>query len=187
MRSTMFSNKNKPSDQSGTPVQDHGTSFSATQDSPRSSTATAPKKSETKAKPSVLSSELFVKGNLQTASDISVEGQVEGDIRARLLLIGENATVRGKMVGDEVVINGRVIGQVLGLRVRLNSSSRVEGDIIHETIAIEAGAHFEGTVKRKENPLSEGRPAKETATAPKSSQGAAVAPKKPGQGVSAES
>ena len=183
---SMFSNKNKPSDQTGNPVQDHGPSFAASQDASLPSSATAPKKSDAKAKPSVLSSELFVKGNLQTASDISVEGQVEGDIRAHLLLIGENATVRGKMVGDEVVINGRVIGQVLGLRVRLNSSSRVEGDIIHETIAIEAGAHFEGTVKRKENPLSEGRSAKDPATAPKSSQGAAVAPKKPRQGGSAE-
>jgi cytoskeletal protein CcmA (bactofilin family) len=30
----------------------------------------------------------------------------------------------------------------------------VEGDIIHKTIAIESGAHFEGSVQRQEDPLS---------------------------------
>jgi len=32
--------------------------------------------------------------------------------------------------------------------------ARVEGDIIHKTIAIESGAHFEGTVQRQDDPLS---------------------------------
>ena len=44
-----------------------------------------------------------------------------------------------------------------GLKVRLTSTARVEGDIIHKTIAIESGAHFEGSVQRQEDPLSTGR------------------------------
>ena len=32
----------------------------------------------------------------------------------------------------------------------------VEGDIIHKTIAIESGAHFEGSVQRQDDPLSSG-------------------------------
>jgi cytoskeletal protein CcmA (bactofilin family) len=39
--------------------------------------------------------------------------------------------------------------------VRLTASARVEGDIIHKTIAIESGAHFEGTVQRQEDPLGD--------------------------------
>jgi cytoskeletal protein CcmA (bactofilin family) len=38
--------------------------------------------------------------------------------------------------------------------VRLTSTARVEGDIIHKTIAIESGAHFEGSVQRADDPLS---------------------------------
>lgn len=105
--------------------------------------------------PSVLSSDLFIKGNLKTVSDIKIEGQVEGDVRARLLTVGEDATIRGQLVGDEIVVNGRIIGKIRGVKVRLNSGARVEGDIVHETIAVEAGAHFEGSVKRQENPLAE--------------------------------
>ncbi len=105
---------------------------------------------------SALSSDLVIKGNLKSTGDIHVEGTVEGDIRAHQLVIGEGATVKGEVVADDVVINGRIIGRLRGLKVRLTSSARVEGDIIHKTIAIESGAHFEGTVQRQEDPLSNG-------------------------------
>lgn len=116
--------------------------------------ATAPKG---KVNASVLSSDLTIVGNLRTTGDIQVEGTVEGDIRAHLLTVGESATIRGEIVADDIVVNGRVIGRVRGLKVRLTSTARVEGDIIHKTIAIESGAHFEGSVQRQDDPLAQGR------------------------------
>ncbi|NJM82440.1 MAG: polymer-forming cytoskeletal protein [Tabrizicola sp.] len=110
-----------------------------------------------KAAASLLSSDLTVVGNLRTTGDIQVEGTVEGDIRAHLLTVGESATIRGEIVADDIVVNGRVIGRVRGLKVRLTSTARVEGDIIHKTIAIESGAHFEGSVQRQDDPLASGR------------------------------
>lgn len=104
--------------------------------------------------PSVLAADLTVTGNLVTSGDIQIEGTVEGDIRAHLLTVGEGATVKGECVADDVVVNGRVVGCVRGLKVRLTASARVEGDIIHKTIAIESGAHFEGSVKREDDPLA---------------------------------
>jgi len=114
------------------------------------------KASAPKAKPpaSVLSTDLHVTGNMKTTGDIQVEGTVEGDIRAHLLTIGETATIKGEVIADDVVINGRIVGRVRGLKVRLTSTARVEGDIIHKTIAIESGAHFEGSVQRQDDPLN---------------------------------
>ncbi len=111
-----------------------------------------------KAKPaaSVLSSDLMITGNIKTTGDIQIEGTVEGDIRAHMLTVGESATIKGEIMADDIVVNGRVIGRVRGLKVRLTSTARVEGDIIHKTIAIESGAHFEGSVQRQEDPLSMG-------------------------------
>ncbi|OJH44489.1 MULTISPECIES: polymer-forming cytoskeletal protein [Paracoccus] len=106
--------------------------------------------------PSVLSSDLTVVGNIKTQGDIQIEGTVEGDIRAHQLTVGESATIKGEIVGDDVIVHGRVIGRVRGLKVRLTASARVEGDIIHKTIAIESGAHFEGSVQRQEDPLANG-------------------------------
>lgn len=114
------------------------------------------KASAPKAKPpaSVLSSDLHITGNLKTTGDIQVEGTVEGDIRAHLLTIGESATIKGEVTADDVVVNGRIVGRVRGLKVRLTATARVEGDIIHKTIAIESGAHFEGSVQRQDDPLN---------------------------------
>lgn len=105
---------------------------------------------------SVLSADLHIQGNVKTTGDIQIEGQIEGDIRAHLLTVGEGATVMGELSADDVVIHGRIVGRVRGLKVRLTSSARVEGDIIHKTIAIESGAHFEGSVQRQEDPLNSG-------------------------------
>ncbi len=131
----------------------------------------APPAPKGKVSPSVLSSDLTITGNLRTSGDIQVEGTVEGDIRAHLLTVGETATIRGEIVADDIVVNGRVVGRVRGLKVRLTSTARVEGDIIHKTIAIESGAHFEGSVQRQEDPLASGRPV----TPPPTMQAAAPA------------
>lgn len=121
-----------------------------------------------KAKPpaSSLSADLHVKGNLRTSGDINIDGQVEGDIRAHLLTVGEGATIKGEVVADDVVVHGRIVGRVRGLKVRLTSSARVEGDIIHKTIAIESGAHFEGSVQRQDDPLATGSSTKKLAPPP---------------------
>lgn len=108
-----------------------------------------------KPSPSLLSNDLTIKGNVSSSGDIQIEGTIEGDVRAHLLTVGESATIRGEVIADDVVVNGRVIGRVRGLKVRLTSSARVEGDIVHKTIAIESGAHFEGSVQRQEDPLGE--------------------------------
>ena len=110
---------------------------------------------------SVVSQDLHIVGNVKTTGDIQIEGTVEGDIRAHLLTVGESATINGEVIADDVVINGRVVGRVRGLKVRLTATARVEGDVIHKTIAIESGAHFEGSVQRQEDPLTKSsRPAK---------------------------
>ncbi len=106
---------------------------------------------------SALASDLVITGNIKTTGDILVEGTVEGDIYAHLLTIGEGATVKGECIADDVVVNGRVVGRVRGIKVRLTSTARVEGDIVHKTIAIESGAHFEGSVQRQDDPLNNGK------------------------------
>jgi cytoskeletal protein CcmA (bactofilin family) len=103
--------------------------------------------------PSLLSSDLTIQGNVISGGDIQIESTIEGDVRAHLLTVGESATVKGEVAADDVVINGRVVGRVRGLKVRLTATAQVEGEIIYKTMAIETGAHFEGSAQRQENPL----------------------------------
>ncbi|MFK7881073.1 polymer-forming cytoskeletal protein [Roseobacter sp.] len=153
----MFS-KSKINEPGQRPAEPESQAKPPSSSAPAKPASTEYKASPPKAKPpaSVLSPDLHVTGNMKTTGDINVEGTVEGDIRAHLLTIGESATIKGEVVADDVVVNGRVVGRVRGLKVRLTSTARVEGDIIHKTIAIESGAHFEGSVQRQDDPLTPG-------------------------------
>ena len=155
------------------PAAKDGAGAGAEKGSAPSSAGTAPKPDlantapRPKAAPSTLSNDLVITGNLKTTGDIQVEGTVEGDIRAHLLTVGESAVIKGEIIADDVVVNGRIVGRVRGLKVRLTSTARVEGDIIHKTIAIESGAHFEGSVQRQDDPLNTGAAKSPVSAAPK--------------------
>ena len=172
----MFSKSkiNEPGPKTGEGSQTTTTSTAA----PMNDRTSAPAAAAPKAKPvaSTLSADLTIVGNIRTTGDVQVEGHVQGDVRAHLLTVGESATVEGEIVADDIVVTGRVVGTVRGLKVRLTSTAMVEGDIIHKTIAIESGAHFEGSVQRQEDPLggTSGAP-KAASAAPKPA--AATAPK----------
>ena len=103
--------------------------------------------------PSIISKDLKIIGNLQSPNDIIIEGKVTGDISARNLTVKETSEIDGHIRAEEAILEGFVKGEVRGAKIRLNKSARVQGDIIHGTIAIEAGAHFEGSVKRTEEPM----------------------------------
>ena len=100
--------------------------------------------------PSIISPDLKIIGDLKSSGDIQIDGRVEGDINSRLLTVGEQATVEGCIVADTVRISGTVLGQVRAKTVHLDKKARVTGDITHETLTMEAGAFFEGQVRRME-------------------------------------
>ena len=104
--------------------------------------------------PSIIGPELQITGNLVSRGEVQIEGEINGDIHGSHVLVGERATVTGGIVGDEVVVRGHVMGSVRGKRVLLQSTSRVEGDVYHLTLAIEQGAYFEGKSRRTEDPTA---------------------------------
>ncbi len=100
--------------------------------------------------PSIISPDLKIVGDLKSNGDIQIDGTIEGDIYSRLLTVGEQATVEGCIVADTVRISGTVLGQVKAKTVHLDKKARVTGDITHEILTMEAGALFEGQVRRME-------------------------------------
>jgi hypothetical protein len=64
------------------------------------------------------------------------------------VIVGEKGKVTGMVAAENVIIRGRVSGVVCGKAVALQSSSRVEGDVHHISLAIEQGALFEGRSRR---------------------------------------
>jgi cytoskeletal protein CcmA (bactofilin family) len=105
--------------------------------------------------PSIIGEDLTITGNVTSKGEVQVDGEIQGDIHCSSLLIGEKSHVRGEIVAEEVVVRGRVVGSIKGLRITLQGPSHVEGDIFHQSLAIEQGAYFEGKSRRSDNPMAE--------------------------------
>ena len=98
--------------------------------------------------PSIISADLNIVGVLTSHGDLLVDGSVDGDINSRTLTIGENARVNGAVSADKMRICGTVTGQLKAESVVLAKTAKVLGDIIHESLEIEAGAFIEGSIRR---------------------------------------
>ena len=105
---------------------------------------------------SVIGPELLVTGNLETTGELRIEGDVQGDVYAARIVIGEQARVAGDMVADEIDIAGAVQGTIRGNTVTFRRGSHVEGEIMHRKLTIEQGAYFEGKSRRSDNPTGQG-------------------------------
>lgn len=107
--------------------------------------------------PSVIGADLSISGNLFSRGEVQIDGEVQGDIQGLNVIIGERARITGGIAAEEVVVRGHVLGAIRGKRVMLQATSHVEGDIYHQTLAIEQGAFFEGKSRRSEDPLGTGQ------------------------------
>src|SRR5262245_59793855 len=100
---------------------------------------------------SSISSGLSIVGKILGQGKLAIFGNVEGEIHASTVQIGDGAQVEGDIVAEEITIGGRVKGTIHANRVKLNSTAVVEGDIYQRSLAIEENAQFEGMSRRQEN------------------------------------
>lgn len=105
-----------------------------------------PMKTPANSVPSIISSDVVIKGNISTSGEIQLDGTVEGDVKSNSVTIGENGTVKGKVMADDVVVKGTVKGSITGRNIRLEKSAKLTGDLCHQTLSIEAGAYIEGNL-----------------------------------------
>jgi cytoskeletal protein CcmA (bactofilin family) len=82
---------------------------------------------------------------------LQVDGDIEGDVQAAEVIVGEKGKVAGMVAGQQVVVRGTVLGVVCGHTVALQSSCHVESDVHHMSLSIEQGAHFHGHSRRAQS------------------------------------
>ena len=115
----------------------------------------SPGPSASKMVPSIIGEDLTIRGNVTSKGEIQVDGEIEGDIRCGSLLLGDKSQVTGGVAAEDVMVRGHLVGSIRGLRITLQAQSHVEGDIFHQSLAIEQGAYFEGKSRHSDNPLAE--------------------------------
>ena len=129
--------------------------------------------SASKMVPSIIGEDLKITGNVTSKGEIQVDGGIEGDIHCGSLLLGDSSKIVGSVIAEDVVVRGRVEGSIRGLRVTLQAQSHVDGDIYHQSLAIEQGAYFEGKSRRSDDPLGNVKTAAPRSDKPAKSGGAA--------------
>ena len=117
---------------------------------------------------SVLARDLVFEGNISGDGELTIDGQVKGDVRVNRLIVGDTGSVEGTVQADNVDVKGRVVGAVQGKNVKLLSTAYVDGDINHDQLAIEVGAYFQGRCLQT-------RPGQAAATTPASAPAATPA------------
>jgi len=109
--------------------------------------------------PSIISADVKMTGSIVSQGEIDINGQIEGDVRASALTIGETGAVKGEVVAESVTVRGTVEGRIRGRKVQLCTGAKVRGDIFHASLAIEPNAIFEGAVKHAQDPMADQPPA----------------------------
>lgn len=94
-----------------------------------------------------------VQGNIRFASELVVDGRVEGDVYGEgeqaTLTISESGTVVGQIEASTVVVNGRVEGDVRCLgKLELAERAHLTGNVTYRVIEMRLGAVLEGQLVR---------------------------------------
>lgn len=97
---------------------------------------------------SIIGSDLKIKGDLESTGDITIDGTVEGKIKCRTLILGEEPMIKSSIEADTVRICGAFSGDVKARKVVLTKTAKVTGDIFHECLEVEEGAVLEGRLGR---------------------------------------
>jgi cytoskeletal protein CcmA (bactofilin family) len=106
-----------------------------------------------------------VRGEISGATELLVEGEVEGEIRIDAVVrIGTEGLVQGPITAQVVRVGGRVVGDVTAAdRVEVAPSGTLEGNIAAPRIVIAEGAFFKGQVEMKGEKAEETRRARRAA------------------------
>jgi cytoskeletal protein CcmA (bactofilin family) len=90
-----------------------------------------------------------VQGEISGATDVLVDGQVEGQlVLGSSVVVGEAGEVKGQIQAKRVKVGGKVRGDIRASeRIEVMASGRIEGDVSAPRVAINAGAFFKGKVE----------------------------------------
>ena len=99
---------------------------------------------------STIGEDLTITGDVTSKGE---NGRVQGDVHCIALVLGESAKLEGSVVAEDVMVRGHLIGSVRALRVTLEAKSHVEGNLVHKTLSIEQGTHFQGESRPSQDPL----------------------------------
>tara|TARA_B100001146_G_C16000884_1_gene356642 strand:- start:68 stop:523 length:456 start_codon:yes stop_codon:yes gene_type:complete len=100
--------------------------------------------------PSIISEGSEFKGNIKTSGEIQIDGVLNGNVRAKQVVVGVNGNVRGNVTANFLRICGKIEGEIRAETLEIVSSASVKGNVYKKTISMEAGSKIIGNINELE-------------------------------------
>ena len=92
-----------------------------------------------------------IKGEIKEENEITIQGNVDGDIECKDLIVGKTGSVKGKIKADTLYVEGNIEGEInVRELLKLMSSSFISGKISYGSIQINEGGKLIGELEFKD-------------------------------------
>ena len=79
---------------------------------------------------------------------MQLDGKFEGEIRIHSLTVGEQGWVDGVIDAQEIIIKGKVTGSINAIKVTIEKTADISGDITHHSISVASGAKVNANISQ---------------------------------------
>lgn len=119
-----------------------------------------------------------IDGKLSFAGSVRIDGEVQGEIRAKgTVFLGEKAVISAAVEADAIVVQGRVTGDLTARsRIELRAPAKVLGNLHTPSLVIHEGVLFEGQCRMGAGDARAERSDNKVAIFPKEDRSRAAAP-----------
>ena len=95
----------------------------------------------------IISEGCIVEGNIKAPAFTRIDGQVNGDVNVdEGLILGEKGDIIGNVITKEMVVYGTVKGNLQVNSLEIKATGKVIGDIKTQSLAVETGAVYNGSL-----------------------------------------
>lgn len=101
--------------------------------------------------PSLISKGVLIKGNIENAANIEIEGKVEGNIFADNITLREDGEIIGNVKSKVFNIKGIFNGNALAEKINVSDTAKVDGLLEYNFLSVDYGANINCELKRDDN------------------------------------
>ena len=95
-----------------------------------------------------------IKGEIIEENEITVHGNIDGDIQCKNLIIGKTGSIKGKIKADTLHVEGSIEGEIsIKNLLKLLSSSYVSGKVSYGSLQINEGGKLVGEIEFKDSKI----------------------------------
>ncbi|MBL6938505.1 MAG: polymer-forming cytoskeletal protein [Alphaproteobacteria bacterium] len=98
--------------------------------------------------PTIIGPDLVIRGTVRSSGTVRIDGRIEGEVNAALVVVGEHASVQGDISAEDLTVRGEVQGTVVAHKALIVAGARVEATVRHTSLTVQSGARIDGDFRR---------------------------------------